>query len=133
MFPGGKLALEIVTKDISNHFTNQRTTRDKRDLSRFFRVDVRDSQGAVPPETELGQASGNRGDTRPQWLDTSATGREDVRGGSYKPGEQSTEVVAVNDLYDLSKPGQYTIQVRRWDDETKTWVKSNTITVTVTP
>jgi hypothetical protein len=42
-------------------------------------------------------------------------------------------VISVSDLYDLSKPGQYTIQVRRWDDETKTWVKSNTLTVTVTP
>jgi hypothetical protein len=42
-------------------------------------------------------------------------------------------VIALNDFYDLSAPGQYTIQVRRWDDETKTWVKSNTLTVTVSP
>ena len=52
---------------------------------------------------------------------------------TYNLGEERTQVVSVSDLYDLSKPGQYTIQVRRWDDDTKTWVKSNTITVTVTP
>ena len=52
---------------------------------------------------------------------------------SLKPSQDWRNTLRVSDLYDLSKPGQYTIQVRRWDDETKTWVKSNTITVTVTP
>jgi C4-type Zn-finger protein len=33
----------------------------------------------------------------------------------------------------MSKPGKYSIQVERIDDESKTVVKSNTITVTVTP
>jgi hypothetical protein len=56
-----------------------------------------------------------------------------VVGKTYAPAEERTQIIVVNDLYDLRQPGQYTIQVRRWDDETKTWVKSNTITVTVTP
>ena len=49
------------------------------------------------------------------------------------PGESWRDLILMKNLYDLSQPGQYTIQVRRWDDETKTWVKSNTLTVTVTP
>jgi hypothetical protein len=47
-----------------------------------------------------------------------------------------TDVTAIHHLeklYDLSKPGQYTIQASRFDDTAKTWVKSNTITLTVTP
>jgi hypothetical protein len=38
-----------------------------------------------------------------------------------------------HELYDMSRPGEYSIQVSLYDDETKTWVKSDTITVTVTP
>ena len=132
---GDKVTLEVVTKNISNHYSNQRTTRDTRDLARFYRVDVQDSQGGVPPETELGQASGNRGDVPPpgRGPNLPPPGREDVLGKTYAPGEERTQIIVVNDLYDLSQPGHYTIQVRRWDDDTKTWVKSNTITVTVTP
>jgi hypothetical protein len=36
--------------------------------------------------------------------------------------------------YDLSKPGKYTVQLERPDPENKgQWLRSNTITVTVTP
>ncbi|MDR3674358.1 MAG: hypothetical protein P4N24_02635 [Acidobacteriota bacterium] len=133
VFPGGHVALDVTTKNISDHFTNQRTARDKRDLQRFYRVDVQDSQGGTPPETDLGRQAGNRGDVPPRFLGPNAVhGREDVRGGSYMPGDERRVVITVSDLYDLSKPGQYTLQVRRWDDETKTWVKSNQLTVTVT-
>ena len=41
---------------------------------------------------------------------------------SLKPGQDWRNTLRVSNLYDLSTPGQYTIQVRRWDDETKTWV-----------
>jgi hypothetical protein len=42
-------------------------------------------------------------------------------------------VAAVQEFYDMSRPGDYTIQVSHFDEETKTWVKSNALTVTVTP
>jgi len=134
VFPSGKVAVDVITKNITNHYTNQRTAQDKRDLQRFYRVDVQDSQGGTPPETDFGSSVGNRGDVPPHYLGQHVIpGREDLRGASYKPGEERTEVIGVNELYDLSKPSQYTIQVRRWDDETKTWVKSNIVTVKVTP
>jgi len=117
---GGQVTLEVTTKNISNHWTNQRTARDKKDLQRFFRVDVQDAGGGTPPETDFGRSVGNRGDGPPMY-----TGREhvsDVSGATYQLGEERTDLVTVNDLHDLSKPGQYSIQVRRWDDETKTWV-----------
>ena len=117
---GGQITLEVTTKNISKHWTNQRTARDKKDLQRFFRVDVQDSQGGTPPETDFGRRVGNREDVPPVY-----TGRENVSdesGTTYQLGEERTDLVTVNDLHDLSKPGQYSIQVRRWDDETKTWV-----------
>ena len=43
-----------------------------------------------------------------------------------------TDTIDLNKLYDL-QPGKYTIQVERLDEDGKTVVKSNTITVNVTP
>ena len=54
VFPGGKVAIEVTTKNISNHWINERTARDKKDLQRFFRLDVRNNQGGTPPETDFG-------------------------------------------------------------------------------
>jgi hypothetical protein len=41
--------------------------------------------------------------------------------------------LVVSRMYDLSKPGKYTIHVTRYDYASKTIVKSNPITVTITP
>ena len=56
-------------------------------------------------------------------------------GGStkMKPWETMTDRVNVSKLYDLTQPGRYTIQFQRLDPETKTFVKSNEITVTLRP
>ena len=48
------------------------------------------------------------------------------------PGQKVTDVLPVDRLFDLTQPGKYSIQASRYDSETKTWVKSNTVTVTVT-
>jgi hypothetical protein len=48
-------------------------------------------------------------------------------------GAVDREFADLNGLYNLTKPGQYTIQVARFDVASKTWVKSNTITLTVMP
>lgn len=50
-----------------------------------------------------------------------------------KPGETMTDRVNVSKVYDLTQPGRYTIQFQRLDPETKTFVKSNEITVTLRP
>jgi hypothetical protein len=41
--------------------------------------------------------------------------------------------LVVSRLYDLSKPGKYAIQVTRPDLGSRTLVKSNAVTVTITP
>jgi hypothetical protein len=59
-----------------------------------------------------------------------------LRSGAFvtlKPGKRMTDRVDVGKLCDLSQSGKYTIQLRRFDDESKSFVESNKITVTVTP
>jgi hypothetical protein len=51
-----------------------------------------------------------------------------------EPGKSIEDIIIANKLYDLSQPGKYTIQVTRFDPYySKTSVKSNIITLTVTP
>lgn len=52
---------------------------------------------------------------------------------AVKPGRPYTEIFDVTEDYDLSRPGKYTIQAQKWDGFSKSRVKSNTITLTVTP
>jgi hypothetical protein len=60
---------------------------------------------------------------------------EELRGGSVrfrdiKPGETITQPQRVSALYDMRKPGKYTIQV--WKRNRDYDIKSNILTVTVT-
>jgi hypothetical protein len=58
---------------------------------------------------------------------------------TLKPGESGDSVTVVDPKYDISKPGQYVIQLSRTiagtivDDRKDGVVKSNKITITVTP
>jgi hypothetical protein len=61
---------------------------------------------------------------------------EELRGGSvrfrdFRPGETITQHQRVSAQYDLRKPGKYTVQV--WRRDPKYDIKSNIVTVTVTP
>lgn len=83
-----------------------------------YKVSVRDTKGVEPPQTKFAQSVGVAGS-----------------GGyvSLRPEKTLTDRCNVAKLYDLSRPGNYTIQVERLDEQSKAFVKSNTITVTVTP
>lgn len=54
-------------------------------------------------------------------------------GDQTEAGKTMADRVNVSKLYDLNQPGKHTIQFERLDAEIKTFVKSNEITVTVTP
>jgi hypothetical protein len=125
----------LVTKNVSTHNIILRRQEHERDSGLFgsaLRVDVEDSHGNAPPDTQLGQSTNHLADAPPDpaWR---AAARAAGTLVSLKPGEDWRTTIWVSDLYDVGKPGEYRVQVRRWDDETKTWVKSNAITVTVTP
>jgi len=127
--------VHVITKNTSNRRLIIRREEHEDDVSflgQVFRLDTRDKAGGAPRETQLARTTANAADTAP---DPSFMRSARAAGllVSLGPGEDWWDTIKVNDLYDLHKPGTYTLQVRRWDDETKTWVKSNTITLTVTP
>lgn len=92
-----------------------------------FQWEVRDSSGKQVAMTDYG--------LRANHLD-SPNGVPRVWAGSFfsaplAPGKVITQTLALTKEYDLSKPGKYTVQASRGDGQTR--VKSNIITLTVTP
>ncbi|MGD0793035.1 MAG: DUF2135 domain-containing protein [Terriglobales bacterium] len=90
---------------------------------------VRDAQGNEPPLTKWGRLAFGR--ETPE--DKSTLVLNEVLRVPMPPGEVMKTEIRLSDLYDLSVPGKYTVQVRYYDDENKEEVKSTTITVTVVP
>jgi hypothetical protein len=52
---------------------------------------------------------------------------------TVKPGDSLKDGIVLSNVYETLSAGKYSLQVERIDDTTKTVVKSNTITLTVTP
>jgi hypothetical protein len=115
---GDKIPLLTDVTNTSDHEIVYDTAMSKLDIQ------VRDAQGSLAALTEGGR------EFRRQF----GTGGSLYNLQHIKPGATvHTRVPGVQELYDMRRPGDYTIQVSQFDGETKTWVKSNTITVTVTP
>ena len=105
--------------------SNRRLLIQERNPATDYQIDVRDERGTAVPETELGRKL-----KEPPMIPMNSRNF-----GIYlRPNESTKENIALSDLYDLSHPGQYTIQVSRAvSNKPKDGVvKSNTITVTVT-
>ena len=121
------------------------TNKSDRDISiwrengeqggRVYKVDVHDDTGKTATETKLGFVLNGHAD-RSQ---LSALSLDDLHLGFsgacvvLKSGKTLTDEVNVSRLYDLSKPGKYSIQLSRLDEGSGTFVKSNTLNVAVTP
>jgi hypothetical protein len=123
---GSPVLVDATLTNNSNHSIS--VWREKQGSYRVF---VTDERGVRPPDRRLGYRNGR--------FDVTLVPPEkvaEVLSGSgacvtVKPGETQTEGIEVSKLYDLSKPGKYTIQVERGDPESTVIVKSNAITVTV--
>ena len=50
----------------------------------------------------------------------------------HPPGKMFKMGIDLKRLYKITEPGTYTFQVSRYDDVSKTEVKSNTVTIVVT-
>jgi hypothetical protein len=81
-----------------------------------YKVDVWDAKGEPLPLTEYAKRLGGVGSAFEKLL---------------RPAETIADRVNVSKLYDLSGPGRYTIQFRRFDLDSKSFLRSNTVTVTV--
>jgi hypothetical protein len=97
-------------------------------------LEVRDSDGKLAPDTKLGYVwNGNAA-----YVDPSRVSPQDLEGnlvyGTLRSGEKLMWKMDAAALYDMTKPGKYTIQVWRGDAENPALVvKSNTIAITVAP
>jgi hypothetical protein len=89
-----------------------------------YRVDVWDSNGRRLRRTKYGATVEG---------DTDVLGPFSLRTKILQPDTTLNDSLIISKLYDLSKPGKYTIQVYRVDHENKSVVKSNLIKLTVSP
>jgi hypothetical protein len=103
-----------------------------------YKVEVRDEKGNLAPDTRLGILWNGHVDPK-DFERLGLTESEILHGGSIvyyllRAGESITQSLVATALYQMNKPGKYTIRIRKdksQDDEV--FVQSNTITVTVTP
>jgi hypothetical protein len=96
-----------------------------------YTIDVLDGNGKEPPETKYLRAVRNKDAAEPGETTTLVVLR-DAGMRSLKSKGTLTDILDLSKLYDL-QPGTYTLQVERTDEESKTVVKSNKITLTVIP
>ena len=131
---GTQVALKIVTANISDHTVALwADTADNRQGNSTYQISIHAADGSVPTDTPIGHQQKARTDV-PRGAGYSMTSAA-TKGQRFalKPGESWTDTVMLNELYDLNKPGQYTIQVRRFDPATGTMVASNDIALTIAP
>jgi hypothetical protein len=132
---GSKIRVKIQFKNISDHDINLMSAPwdDKEDHPETvgFRPIMVNAQGKEPPLTKWGKQVFGRtepSDHLPPNLTLNA-----VTTFPLHPGQVYTSEVIVSDLYDLSVPGTYMVQVSRHDHDLKHDVKSNFVSITITP
>jgi hypothetical protein len=91
-----------------------------------YDIDVIDPEGKPAAETSYGRKVHGKEPLTHARIST-------VVSGKLAPGKTMEEELYVNNAFDLSRPGKYTIQVSQFDFLKKVEVKSNKVTVTVNP
>jgi len=115
---GSDVWIKVSLTNTSDHDVNEGAMYiTEINLDSTFRVEVRDEHGKMVPKRtyphpELGYTGS-------------------VRFRTISRGETYTQEQRVSALYDMRKPGEYAIQV--WRRDPKDDIKSDIITITVTP
>jgi len=121
---GSPMPINVVLKNTSSHPIN---------LVRLslpnYKADIRDGQGALVKAKPLAEKLPD-GRVR---LRHAASSAMIVRIDPGKIGSNLFNFYDLTNDYELTKPGKYTVQLLRYDYETKTWVRSNTISIVVLP
>jgi hypothetical protein len=128
---GSAVKVTIILKNTSNQdIVIPRSNAN--DQGEFHnKITIRDEEGnLVADKATIAAHIDRKKDTQSEL--TSLT-METVINFTLKPGESLKDGIKLSEIYDISKPGKYSIEVERTDDTTNTVVKSNTITLTVTP
>jgi hypothetical protein len=90
-------------------------------------IQVLDSSGKPVEESDLGRTIHGR-NPKIGWGDPGERGAMSGISAWASMIEQSD----LSKEFDLSKPGRYTVQAQRWDNQTGQMVLSNKITITIT-
>jgi len=118
---GDPIEITVTMKNISDHDVTMGKSVGNTQAELDYEIIVRGKNGEMLNETSykkrIKEAAGS-------W-----------KTFTLKPGEERTETSNINKLYDLSRPGEYTVQVEKElpASEGKGMVQSNTIAITVTP
>jgi hypothetical protein len=133
---GGPVKLKVVTTNTSNHDLLMWVEYAADRIGWVYDADVRDENGNPPPLTKLGRIFAyDRKDSPNVGPGTFLNGNGRLY--LFQPGEVATDFIDAATLYDFSQPGRYTIQVSRFSEgippSVAAAVKSNTVTVTVSP
>ena len=116
---GNDVSIKVSLTNTSDHDVYEGAMYRLGNLDTSFQFEVRDEHGKMVPKRVY---------PHPEL----ATGS--VRFRTISRGETYTQDQLVSALYDMRKPGKYTIQVfRRDSDNPKNDIKSNIVTVMVTP
>ena len=94
-----------------------------------YKFHVLDEKGSVPADPKFGKAFRGRSD--PAYLTEETPINGDGAWIPIQPGKTLTDTLNVSTFYDFKEPGKYRIYVERFDDESKSFVQSNEVTVTV--
>jgi hypothetical protein len=114
---GSDVSIKVTLTNISDHDVNEGVAyMSGIDLDSTFRFEVRDNHEKLVPKRIY---------PHPELATGSVRFRTIARGETY------TQDQLVSALYDMRKTGKYTIQV--WRRDPKYDIKSNIVTVTVTP
>ena len=117
---GSPIKIDITIKNVSDHEIRVEREAIQSMGESTHEFDVRDSNGNPVPETRYYR----RFKDPLTW--------HNYRRSILAPGGTAKDEVTLNKLYDLSIPGEYTVQARRHNDfYSGEWVKSNTIKITV--
>jgi hypothetical protein len=124
---GAEVKAEIMLRNTSSHEISLSRVVGEERAEFEYAVEVRDGRGHLAPETQYGRNLRNRTPAPdvPRFFSSLIF--------ALQPGETWAEVAAITKLYDLGRPGKYTIQVSREIPRElgKGTVKSNQITITV--
>jgi len=133
---GSDVRLNIMFTNTSEHEIRLITVVGGKEF--FNLVQVLSDRGAAVPTTRHGRDLMGVSSTpevlpqRRSYFPRDFSGGLSLIGSPIAPGKTRDDDIVVSALYDLSRPGKYTVQVNRFDETTNAFVKSNKITITVT-
>jgi hypothetical protein len=113
---GSNISIKVSLTNTSDHDIREGIMYKRGNIASIYRFEVRDEHGKLVPKRVYPHSE----------LETGS-----VKFGTISPEETVTEDQEVSALYDMRKPGKYTIRV--WKRDPKYDIKSNIVTITVTP